>query len=155
MTAATTPGFAFDDSNVVWRQFRALDGVDYHLLDVDPERQTVDWLMKFDPDRACVMHRHTGPCKTFVLQGEHHVFRPDGHGGENIVVRPAGTWATSEGDDVHYESGGPGGGVIYLCMTGVDDTIYDILNSDLELERAITVSDFRRVLDKQRGIAAK
>ena len=63
--------------------------------------------MKFDPGRACVMHRHTGPTKTFVLEGEHHVFEPAGAGQFHHVARKAGTWATSDGDNVHYESGHP------------------------------------------------
>lgn len=151
MDDAPAPGFGFDDSHIEWRQFRALDGVYYHLLDVDETTRTVDWLMKFEPDKACVLHRHTGPCKTFVLEGEHHVFEPDGNGGYNTVVRPAGTWATSTGDNVHFESGGPGGGVIYLSMTGADETIYDILDDELNLERSITVADFHRGLEKQRA----
>lgn len=110
--------------------------------------QTVDWLMKFDPDRACVLHRHVGPTKTFVLEGEHHVFEPDGKGGHRHVARKAGTWTTSEGDNVHYESGGAGGGVIYLCMTGREDVVYDILNEALESKRAISVHDFKRGYDK-------
>lgn len=136
--------FAFDSRSIAWKKFRALEGVYYHILGVDEEAQTVDWLMKFDPDRACVMHRHTGPCKTFVLEGEHHLFEPDGRGGVRHIVRPTGTWATSRNESVHYESGGAGGGVIYLCMTGREGVVYDILNDALQSERAISVQDFKR-----------
>ena len=103
------------------------------------EAETVDWLMKFDPDRACVMHRHTGPTKTFVLEGEHHVFEPIGAGQFRHVARKAGTWATSEGDNVHYESGGTAGGVIYLCMKGRGGIVYDMLNDALQSERTMRV----------------
>ena len=153
MTAMTTAGataapFTFEGREIAWRQFRALEGVYYHILGVDMAAGTVDWLMKFEPGRACVMHRHTGPCKTFVLEGEHHVFEPLGGGQFHHVARKAGTWATSEGDNVHYESGGEAGGVIYLCMTGREGIVYDILDDALQSERAISVGDFKRGHDK-------
>jgi hypothetical protein len=113
MTAITP--FTFEGQEIAWKQFRALEGVYYHILGVDVEAETVDWLMKFDPDRACVMHRHTGPTKTFVLEGEHHIFEPTGGGQFRHVARKAGTWATSEGDNVHYESGGAAGVVIIFA----------------------------------------
>lgn len=145
---AETKPFAFDGRDIQWKQFRALEGVYYHILGVDVAAQTVDWLMKFDPGRACVMHRHTGPTKTFVLEGEHHVFEPTGAGNFRHVARKAGTWAVSEGDNVHYESGGEGGGVIYLCMTGREGIVYDILNDALQSERAISIHEFKRGYDK-------
>lgn len=144
MTTQEQP-FRFQGSEIEWRRFRALEGVYYHILGVDLAAETVDWLMKFDPGRACVLHRHVGPTKTFVLEGEHHVFEP---GGATRVVRKAGTWAVGAGDDVHYESGGEGGGVIYLCMSGREGVVYDILNEALESERAISVRDFKRGHDK-------
>ena len=140
--------FTFEDKEIAWKQFRALEGVYYHILGVDVEAETVDWLMKFDPNRACVMHRHTGPTKTFVLEGEHHVFEPTGAGQFRHVARKAGTWATSAGDNIHYESGGTAGGVIYLCMKGRGGIVYDILNDALQSERAISVHDFKRGYDK-------
>lgn len=145
------PPFTFQASAIDWKQFRALEGVYYHILGVDVEAETVDWLMKFDPDRACVMHRHTGPTKTFVLEGEHHVFEPAPDGGTRRIVRQAGTWAASDGESVHYESGGPGGGVIYLCMRGREGVIYDILDAAMQSERAISVHEFKRGWDKARA----
>ena len=144
----TAAQFTFEGREIAWKQFRALAGVYYHILGVDVAAETVDWLMKFDPGRACVMHRHTGPTKTFVLEGEHHVFEPAGAGQFHHVARKAGTWATSEGDNVHYESGGDTGGIIYLCMKGREGIVYDILNDALQSERAISVHDFKRGYDK-------
>ena len=140
---------AFDESQIEWRQFRALERVYYHILGVDVENETVDWLMKFEPNRTCVMHRHTGPTKTFVPSGEHHLYEPDAKGGFTHTARKAGVWAESRGDNVHYEGGGELGGVIYLSMTGKDGTIYNILTDELELERAISVNEFKRGLDKR------
>ncbi len=141
--------FDFTEADIEWRRFRDLEGVYYHLLGVDVEHQTVDWLMKFDPGRTGVIHRHTGPTKTFVLSGEHHVFRPDGEGGTDIEKRTAGVRAPSHGDDVHNEGGGADGAVIYLSMTGKDGTVYDILDDEFNLERAISIDDFKRGLDKR------
>ncbi|MSO77222.1 MAG: hypothetical protein EXQ87_09990 [Alphaproteobacteria bacterium] len=146
MTTGTP--FTFEGREITWRQFRALEGVYYHILGVDVAAETVDWLMKFEPGRACMMHRHIGPTKTFVLAGEHHVYEPDGQGGHRHIGRKAGAWAVSDGDNVHYESGGDTGGVIYLCMAGREGVVYDILNDALESERAISIHDFKRGYDK-------
>ena len=80
--------------------------------------------------------------------GEHHVFEPDGEGGHRHVARKAGTWAVSDGESVHYESGGAGCGVIYICMKGRESIIYDTLKNALESERAISVQEFKRGCDK-------
>ena len=145
---SATAAFTFEGRDIAWKQFRALEGVYYHILGVDVPGETVDWLMKFEPDRACVLHRHTGPSKTFVLEGEHHVFEPDGKGGHRHIARKAGTWAVNDGESIHFESGGPGGGVIYICMNGREGIIYDILNDALESERAISVQEFKRGYEK-------
>ena len=47
-------------------------------------------------------------------------------------------------DQVHVEGGGPEGVVVYFSMRGDDDHIYDFMNEDLSLRRAISIQDFRR-----------
>ena len=61
---------AFDESLIECCRFRALESVYHDILVVDRENGTVERLMKFEPNKTCVMRRHTGPTKTFVLLGE-------------------------------------------------------------------------------------
>lgn len=138
---------------VRWRPFPGFDGLHYHVLDVDRGRDLVDMLMKFDPDARCVPHRHVGPTRTLVVEGEHQMFEADGSSDGPTDRRPAGTFSTNDGDESHIEGGGPDGAVILLSMTAIDDVVYEIMDEDLELERVITLADFERGLAKQRADA--
>tara|TARA_Y100001934_G_C11677779_1_gene461912 strand:- start:7 stop:471 length:465 start_codon:yes stop_codon:yes gene_type:complete len=150
MTNALRPAYRFDDRDVHWLPFRGFDGLDYHLLTVDEARGQVDMLMRFAPNQNCVAHRHAGPTKTLVLEGEHRVYAPDGEGGLTCSVRKAGTFSANEGDETHYEGGGDEGAIILLMMTAAEGTIYDILEEvEGEITRKITLADFQRGYAKQ------
>ncbi len=138
---------------VAWRPFPGFDGLYYNVLDVDDSHELVDMLMKFDPLSKCVPHRHVGPTRTLVVEGEHIMYEADCADVE-VDRRPAGTFSTNSGDEMHIEGGGPNGAVILLSMTAVEGVVYEIFNSSLEMERTITKDDFRRGLDKQRAAAA-
>ena len=99
--------------------------------------------MKFEPNKTYVMRRHTGPTKTLVLSGEQS--DPYEKGGFTHTARKAVGWAERYGD----ECGGVSVGVISLPMIGKDDTIYGILLDEFELERAISVHEFKRGLGKR------
>lgn len=134
---------------VAWRPFPGFDGLSYHVLDVDRGRGLVDMLMRFDPDARCVPHRHVGPTRTLVIEGEHQMFAADGSSGQPTDRRPAGTFSTNDGDESHIEGGGPEGAVILLSMTAVDDVVYEIMDPELRVERTISLADFERGLAKQ------
>ena len=142
--------YRFDDRNVAWRPFPGFDGLYYFVLDVDEPRGMVDMLMRFSPHAKCVPHRHVGPTRTLVIDGEHRMFSPDAANGAIGDRRPAGTFSRNSGDESHIEGGGPEGAVILLSMTAVDGVVYEILNEDLAVERIITLDDFRRGIEKQR-----
>ena len=142
--------YRFDDRNVAWRPFPGFDGLYYFVLDVDEPRSMVDMLMRFSPHAKCVPHRHVGPTRTLVIDGEHRMFSPDAANGAIGDRRPAGTFSRNSGDESHIEGGGPEGAVILLSMTAVDGVVYEILNEDLAVERIITLDDFRRGIEKQR-----
>ncbi|MEQ9641848.1 MAG: regulator [Alphaproteobacteria bacterium] len=145
--------YRFDDRNVTWRPFPGFEGLYYFVLDVDDDRQLVDMLMKFDPHATCVPHRHVGPTRTLVIDGEHRIIETDG---ETIRDRrPAATFSRNGGDETHIEGGGPDGAVILLSMTAVDGVIYEILDETAsKIDRVITLADFKRGLEKQRRQAA-
>jgi hypothetical protein len=45
---------------------------------------------------------------------------------------------------VHIEGGGDQGVVVYFSMRGDSDRIYDFVDENFELKRAITIQDFDR-----------
>ena len=141
--------YRFDDRNISWAPFQGFEGLFYHLLDVDEDRGHVDMLMKFEPHARCIPHRHVGPTRTLVIDGEHRLYEKSGLG-EATSVRPAGTFSTNTGDESHVEGAGPAGAVILLSMTAVDGRVYDLMDETLETYRHITLDDFRRGLEKQK-----
>lgn len=149
-----TDTYRFDDRTIAWRPFAGFDGLYYHLLSVDHEAQVVDMLMKFDPWAECVPHRHPGPTKTLVLQGEHSLYDPVPDHGPANTTRQASGFGANRGDETHIEGGGPDGAIILLMMTARDGVIYEILNADGSIHRKITMDDFQRGYEKQQKAAA-
>ncbi|MGH7841186.1 MAG: cupin domain-containing protein [Candidatus Binataceae bacterium] len=136
----TSAGFRFDTSKVPWRDFLT-DGCYYQILDVNVAAHTADMIVKFDPGARCLFHRHVAATTTLVLEGSLHVFDQTADG---VVekVKPAGFFSSGAENEIHIEGGGDDGVVVYFSMRGKDDHIYDLLNPDLTLRRAITVQDF-------------
>lgn len=132
--------FRFDTSNIKWKDF-VTEGCYYRILNVDVAARTADMLVKFEPGSRCLYHRHVAATTSLVLEGSLHVFEQTANG---VVekVKPAGSFSSGAENEIHIEGGGDNGVVVYFSMRGSDDRIYDLLNSDLTLRRAITVQDF-------------
>ena len=155
MNTTTRSEYKFDDRAIRWAPFRGFEGLDYHVLAVDHARGHVDMLMRFAPNQNCVPHTHVGPTKTLVLEGEHRIYHPAAAGDARCTVRPAGTFAANDGDETHYEGGGPQGAIILLMMTAKDGAVYDILEAfDGAVERKIMLDDFQRGLLRQQANSA-
>jgi len=134
--------------NMIWIEFPGFEGFYYNVLEVDPEDRFVQLLLKFEPHVKCVAHRHIGPVKTLVLEGEHQIF--DVAGGDRLIdSRPAGTYSTHNGDEAHVEGGGPKGAIVLLLMESVNGEIWETYNTDLTVDRVSLASDFRRGIEKQ------
>ena len=139
----TGPGrFRFDTGNIQWRDFLT-EGCFYQILDVNVAAHTADIIVKFDPGARCLFHRHVAATTTFVLEGTLHVFDQTADG---VVekIKPAGFFSSGAENEIHVEGGGDEGVIVYFSMRGADDHIYDLLNPDLTLRKAITVQDFAR-----------
>ena len=135
---------------VAWRPFPGFDGLYYWVLTVNRDTAVVDMLMRFDPNAQCVPHRHVGPTRTLVIEGEHILFEP-GDGTIELSRKVAGQLGENTGDESHIEGGGPAGAVILLTMTAIDGVVYEIFDDALELERTISLDDFERGLRKQQA----
>lgn len=139
--------------SVAWRPFPGFDGLYYWVVSVDRDRDVVDMLMRFEPLAQCVPHRHVGPTRTLIIEGEHRLYDPAGSG-QITARRIAGELGANDGDESHIEGGGEAGAIILLTMTAVDGVVYEIFDADLALERVITLDDFERGLRKQEASSA-
>jgi hypothetical protein len=101
-------------------------------------------LVKFEPGARCLHHRHVARTMSFILEGELHVIEkmPDGNTRESI--KPAGTFSADVTNEAHIEGGGDQGVVFYFSMRGDSEGIYDFVDENLEVKRAITIQDFDR-----------
>jgi len=139
----TSPAnFRFDTRNIKWKDFLT-EGCYYRILDVNVAAHTVDMLVKFDPVSRCLFHRHVAATTTLVLEGSLHVFEQTTNG---VVekTKPAGSFSSGAENEIHIEGGGEDGVVAYFSLRGKGDHIYDLLNPDLSLRRAVTVQDFAK-----------
>ncbi|MGE0683181.1 MAG: hypothetical protein AB7P69_20060 [Candidatus Binatia bacterium] len=137
--------FRFDTSEVDWKDFITA-GCYYKLLDVNVAARTADMIVKFDPGARCMYHRHVAPCTSLVLEGELHIIDQTETGEKLRTIKPAGTFTSGVEDDLHVEGGGENGVIVYFSMRGSSDRIYDLLDADLNLKRAITIYDFAKDL---------
>jgi hypothetical protein len=137
--------FRFDTREVDWKDFITA-GCYYKLLDVNVATRIADMLVKFEPGARCLYHRHVAPATSLVLEGELHIFDKANTGETLRVIKPAGTYTSGVENDVHVEGGGEHGVIVYFSMRGSSDHIYDMLDSNLNLKRAITIHDFARDL---------
>ena len=137
--------FCFDTKEVDWKDF-ITTGCYYKLLDVNVAARTADMLVKFEPGARCMYHRHVAPATSLVLEGELHIVDQTEAGEKLRIVKPAGTFTSGVEDDMHVEGGGENGVIVYFSMRGASDRIYDLLDSQLNLKRAITIQDFAKDL---------
>ena len=140
--APATKRFRFDTDTVEWRKFFT-PGTYYRVLSVDVAARNVDLLVWFEPSSQCMYHRHAACTSTLVLEGELRV-REQVDGGEVIKVKPAGSYSVGGEGEVHVEGSGDAPAIIFFGMRGHTDVIYELLNPDLSLRRAVTVADFDR-----------
>jgi hypothetical protein len=137
------PKFAFDTSNVEWKNF-VTDGCYYRILDVSVAARTADMIVKFEPNARCLNHRHVARTMSFVLEGELRVIEKTADGRTRETVKKAGTFSADATNEVHVEGGGPDGVVVYFSMRGDSDHIYDFMNDDMTPRREISIQAFDR-----------
>ena len=140
--APEKPAFRHDTSAVDWRDF-ITPGCYYKLLHVDVAAGQADMVVKFEPNSECIYHRHAATTTTLVLEGELRV-REQVDGREVIRVKRAGSYSIGGEGEVHIEGSGDERTIIFFSMRTNDNVIYELLNPDLNLRKAITIADFDR-----------
>ncbi|MBI3246234.1 MAG: regulator [Deltaproteobacteria bacterium] len=148
MTIAAPPMTAheFDDRNIQWRELAGFKHMMVSIFFVDEEKNLVDLLIKFDPNEKVLLHRHLADTNTFVIEGDHVIYEPDGQVRE---VRPVGRYTFGTGRDAHDEGGGPNGCVLYYSVRGETDALFDMLDANLNVVATLHTADFKAALDAQ------
>lgn len=130
----------FDDSNIRWQRFGDVEHLWLSVLDVDAKNRIAQVLFKFAANQQIVMHRHKTTNKTFVIQGEHRLYHPDGRLKE---IRPTGRYTVSPpSDDPHREGGGDQDVVVMFTIYGENDALYELLDDQMNVIASISIDDF-------------
>lgn len=128
------------DHLIDWQPFAGVENLDVSLCDVDVERQIVDVIVRFPPNKIVSMHNHLAQTNMFVIQGELRMFEPDD--GSLREVRPAGNYYRGRRDDVHTEGGGPEGAVVLYSVRGHGaEELLEVMDNDQKVLATVTMGD--------------
>ena len=140
----------FDDQNIQWRELEGFSHMMVSIFFIDEARNRVDLLIKFDPNEKVLLHRHLADTNTFVVEGDHVIYEPDGSVRES---RPVGQYTFGTGRDAHDEGGGPNGCVLYYSVRGESDALFEMLDANLNVTATLHTADFKAVWDAQQQAA--
>ena len=145
--AAEKHSFAFDDRNLRWHKLGDLEHFVFFVFGVDLERGLVDFILKFEPNQRIILHRHLALTNTFVVQGEHRLYEPNGALKE---IRPVGSYTSSPPGEPHREGGGDEECVVFYSVRGNTDVLFELLDDNLNIVGTLTMSDFIEALEQQK-----
>jgi quercetin dioxygenase-like cupin family protein len=132
------PTHIFDDSNIKWKRLGDIPHLHYSILDIDEKKKIADVLFKFAANEKIVLHRHLAHNNTFVVQGEHRLYKPDGSLKE---IRSVGSMTSSPpSDEPHREGGGNQDVIIAFSIRG-DGVLYELLDDDLNQIGTLSLQD--------------
>ena len=136
--------YSFDKSKINWQPLPGVDHAQLSILDVDDTAKIVDILFKFSANEKIVLHRHVSAFNTFVVQGEHRIYNPDG---ELTEIRPVGTYKAGLPDiKPHREGGGEEDVIILFSLRPYNNgPIYEILDDNQEVESTMTFDDLKEM----------
>ena len=138
---------SFDDHNIQWFPFAGIEGFVVRILDVDLERRTVDFVIKFERDTRVLVHRHLALTHTFVLKGDHVIYEPNGLLRES---RSVGSYTVSTvTGDIHSEGGGPNGCTLLYSVRGDDHPMFDVLDDELKVVSQLGLEEFQQLFAEQ------
>jgi quercetin dioxygenase-like cupin family protein len=146
--AAEATAYAFDDRNIRWYELGEFKHFVFAMLDVDEKKKLVDLILKFAPNRQIFLHRHLALTNTLVVQGEHRLYEPTGALKE---VRPVGSYTSSPPGEPHREGGGAEGAVVFYSIRGEQDTLFEVLDDDLNVVGTLVLQNFIEAFKEQKN----
>ena len=142
--ATTTTDLERFDRHIAWHHLGDFEHFHYNVLAVDAEREIADFIIRYAPEQRIFLHRHRSETRTFVIQGEHRIFEPDGNLKE---VRPAGSYAVSP---PHSEGGGAHGAlVLYNTRGSSNGVLFDVLDEHLGTIATLGLADVAALFEAQ------
>ena len=140
----------FDDSNIPWQALGDLKHMVAWIYHVDEARNLVDFIVKFAANEKIILHGHPAPANTFVVQGEHRIYEPDGALKE---VRPVGSYTVGKaGGAPHDEGGGDEGCTVFYSIRGETPRLLDLMDDEQNIVAVLDVAAFKAVQDAQREV---
>ena len=138
---ATPPDCDLYDHEIKWQPFAGIENLELTLCDIDEERQVVDLIVRFAPNKTVTMHNHLAQTNMLIIQGELRMYEPDGSIRE---VRTAGRYYRGSTGDAHSEGGGPDGAVVFYSMRcdGARDVL-EIMDEAAHVQATLTIDDVR------------
>lgn len=141
----TTP--LFDDTCIRWQTLDGFEYFSYFILNIDDGNHIIDVLFKFAAQQQIVLHRHKALNHTFVIEGEHRLYKTDGTLKE---CRAAGTYTCSPAsDEPHREGGGETDAIVFFSIRSPAGVLYEILDDDLNTIAALSTDDFANLYQLQ------
>lgn len=144
------PSFRFDTGDLKWIHYEGSPRFDYPIgydiavLGHQEDLGRLDLLIRWAPESYCHFHRHVATTTSLVLEGEHHVIDIDDDGNEvHHDVRPAGTYCSGPGGDMHMERGGPEGSLVLFSMQEPNGRMFDVLDAERNLLAETTIESFK------------
>lgn len=131
--------YVFDDQAVRWNQLEGIQHLSYSVLNINEGKNIAEVLFKFAANEKIILHRHKAPNNTFVIQGEHRLYEPNGDLKE---VRPTGSYTVSPAsDEPHREGGGDQDVIILFSIRSSEDLLYELLDEDQNLVGTLGMQD--------------
>lgn len=128
----------FCNDHVEWQRFGDFEPAFYFtILHIDERDRIADVLFKLPANRQIVLHRHVALNHTFVIQGEHFIYEPDGSVKEQ---RKCGSYTVSPANEMpHREGGGNIDAVVFFSIRpGEQDLLYELLDDEGTLIGTVT-----------------
>lgn len=143
------PSFDLYDHEIDWQPFAGIENLELTLCDLDEDRQVLDLLARFAPNKTVTMHNHLAQTNMFVIQGELRMYELDGSVRE---VRPAGRYYRGRRDDVHSEGGGPDGAVVFYSVRGHGaEEMFQVMDNNENVVATISMGDLREAWAAQQA----
>jgi hypothetical protein len=140
----------FDDTHIQWHTIAGFEHLYYSILNIDEANSLIDVLFKFTAQQQIVLHRHKALNHTFVIQGEHLLYRADGTLKE---ARAVGSYTVSQAsDEPHREGGGEVDAIVFFSIRGCDGVLYEILDDDLNIVATLSMQDFVNLYQNQTAV---
>ncbi len=143
----------FDDCNIKWQKLERFENLAYSIFNIDRNLKIIDVIFKFAANKKIILHRHLSLNNTFVIQGEHRLYEPNGTLKE---IRPVGSYTSSPpSDEPHTEGGGDEDAIVFFSIRGNDGVLYEILGDDLNVIATLSMQDFIGLYKAQQDNAEK